>query len=194
MSETTQDPRTFISIDLETSGLRPEKHGIIQIGAVATGETEEDFKGYFVSDCNPHLGLNSGEYKAVSIDQGALDVNGFDRDRIEAATPLVTVEHNFYKWLTKWPNPVMVCQNTPFDIGWLQRDFTRLGLDCNIFRRTLDTCAMGFSLFDVVEGQSKLAARFGIKNHGEHDALCDAFVNSKLFHKLRCELVGNRLK
>lgn len=192
-AELTETPkRTFISIDLETTGLRPEKHGICQIGAYATGEDEDDFKGYFFSDCNPHVALNDGSYKPVVVDQSALDVNGFDRARIESARALVEVEHEFHRWLNKWQNPVMVCQNTPFDIGWLQRDFTRLGLDCIIFRRTLDTCSLGFALFGVVEGQNKLANRLGIRNGGEHDALSDAIVNSKLFHRLRCELIGRR--
>ena len=189
-------PYTFIDVDLETTGLWQEQHGICQIGAWATGESFDHFKGYFVSDANPHYPCENSHRYSVVVEDGALSVNGFTKERIDDAPELYNVLHKFNAWVQKFTQDtqvVIVGQNVPFDVAWLKRDFHRAGLDDGIFRRVVDTAALGFIYFGEPMGQGRMLARLGWKNGDAHDALADAYSNARLFHHLRDELRAGRL-
>lgn len=184
-------PKTYITLDTETSGLNIESNGIIQIGAWATGENEDDFKGYFLSDCNPAYPSIEGNARAISISEEALKVNGFTISRIDQAPRLGLVLRNFNEWMTKWTddtNVIIVGQNTAFDIAWLKRDFRRAGLDDKIFRRFADLYTLSFLKYGEPMGLARLAEKEGIRNRDAHDALTDAYTTAKLFHRLVKEL------
>ncbi len=183
-------PKTFISIDLETTGLHLGENGIVQIGAWATGEHEDDFKDYFVSDTDPHypVGLTNDHLQHVRISPDALKVNGFTQDRIDLAPCLGTVIHQFHAWLKKYAadtDVLVVGQNVPFDVAWLKYEFRRNGLDNDSFRRVLDNVSLGFAVFGEAMGQARLARKLGIRCRSPHDALSDAYTSNKIFHRLR---------
>lgn len=183
-------PRLFVALDLECTGLDSAKHGICQIGAWATGEGEDDFRDYFVSDANPHHATAQGE-RRVEVSLDALRVNGFTQERIDRSLSLSVVLWQFSKWLTKRKDNyeiVIVGQNVPFDVAWLIKDFRRNGLDVQCFRRVIDNASLGFAVYGELMGQGKLADRLGIINAGAHDALADAYTASKIFHRLRAKL------
>lgn len=184
--------KTFVTLDLETSGLHPGTNGILQIGAWVTGEHEDHFKGYFLSDCNPFYPHSNGLPSPIVIDGGALKVNGFTSDRISNAPPLYEVLAAFNDFVNRWAvntDVVFVYQNTPFDIAFMKAAFLKGGFSDKVFRRTLDTISFGFMVYGEVLSLSALCDRLGIVNGDAHDALADAFTTSKVFYRLQDELV-----
>lgn len=195
--------RIFVAVDTETTGLSLIDHGIIQIGAYATGESYSDFKGYFVEDANPFI-TGEGQLTNIKISDQALAVNGFTLERIEAADPLDFVIQRFVAFLTRLRdghnpniNPdteqksdgneiVLVFHNAKFDAPRLELvlDFTGCPGD-KFFRRTLCTITQAFTLFDEMLSLAKLAEKFDIKNGMTHDALGDAITTAQVFHKMR---------
>lgn len=124
--------RVYVFADIETTGLDLVKHGIIQIGSWATGETESEFYGYFVEDANPlidreftsafesQLGVGGGAMIArpstgIQIEQQALDVNGFTLDRIEAADALNNVLCRWASWIARLAAGFTTNLSVPFE-------------------------------------------------------------------------------
>ena len=196
--EKTALPKTIIGLDLETTGLHPGVHGIIQIGAWATGENEDHYKGYFLSDCNPFYG------KRITLDEDkdvpctpyvtsaeALAVNGFTKERIESARSLFNTLREFNEWVKKFAQStkvIFVCQNAPFDIGFMRAAYRTAGFDDGIFRRQLDTISLGYVLHGETLSLKELCKRHHLKNGDAHDALSDAFTTNKLTHRILAEL------
>lgn len=183
-------PKTFISIDLETTGLEMDKHGICQIGAWATGESIDHFKDYFVTDVNPHKSAPLEETR-VQISGQALEVNGFTLGRIEKGVPLWKALKDFNAWLCKYNNGtdvICVGQNVSFDLAWLKRDFYRQGLDTGIFRRYGDCYTLSLMAFGEPMGLGKVSTKLGLQFGAAHDALADAYQAAVVFHKLKAHL------
>lgn len=79
---------TYIGIDIETTGLNPAQgHRLIQIGLYMGGQMA--FK--IVKDVLP-IG-------SMTIDQSALNVNGFNLARIGAGTPNDEIDYDLYNQL-----------------------------------------------------------------------------------------------
>lgn len=110
----------MISVDVETSGIDPQKCTILSIGAVDMADPDNRFYG----ECRP--------FEGAQIEQQALDVNGFDFDEIhkkeKSESELIT---EFVAWVKSVDNnkPVMCGQNVSFD-----RDFIRFSCERNGFR------------------------------------------------------------
>ncbi len=192
MSETAK-PRVFVGLDLETTGLHMSDHGIIQIGAWATGENEHIFKGYFVSDVNPDVSYYQKNFKEHTVKRSkeAFDVHGISEDRIASAPPIDEAIGELHGWLKKLAqhhDVYIVGQNVPFDVAWLKKDFHRFGFDDSCFRRVIDNVSLGFVLFGKTLSQKRLAEKFGIKNSYAHDALGDAYTCIAVFHEMKREI------
>ncbi len=178
-----QRPVTYVAVDIETTGLDPESHGICQIGAWATGETLAQFRGYYVSDCHPYL--------PFIIEESALKVNGFTADRIRASRSISVVIREFAEFirgLSKDSDVVLVFHNAPFDVGFLNRAFNLEPLDDGAFRRVLDTVTLGFAVFGKPMSLASLAEQCGVTNGAAHDGLGDAYTTISIFHELRATL------
>jgi DNA polymerase III epsilon subunit-like protein len=178
--------KTFIALDLETTGLDSTKHGIVQIGAFATGDTEDHFKGYFVRDTDPNFSTKG--VHQVQYDSKAFECNGFTPARIDKAEIFSDTLRDFNAFLQKYTQNegevIIVGQNTPFDVAWLIKEFRRFGYEPSVFRRVIDNVTLGYAVYGECLGQAKLASRLGIKNNDAHDALADAMTASKIFHRL----------
>ena len=104
----------LVVVDIETTGLSPTCDRIIEIGAVAV-------KGGRITD-EFHSLIDPGR----SIPWHAQKVHGITdemlkgKPRPEKVLPRV---HNFFG------QSVLVAHNAPFDLGFLQREFSRLGLE-----------------------------------------------------------------
>jgi len=82
--------KKILWLDVETTGFSNKRNGIISIAAFAmvAGEIKPHWR--FVREMNP---------VDREIEDGALAVNGFTRERIAAATPWTTVASEFAPWL-----------------------------------------------------------------------------------------------
>lgn len=174
--EVLDDPswtdRDQVWIDLETTGLSPEQHAVVQIGAV---------------HCDPHGRVVRREYKAMIkpwpgaiIDPYAMQVNKLSpeswKDAPDAREGLV----RFLAWLP--PRFVFCNQNVNFDRRHLQASFDRQMLpDPGWGPEKRDVCTKKMATRLLVRRglieNAKLetmCSHLGVSNVGAHDALADA--------------------
>lgn len=174
-------PPIYVFIDLETTGLNPEIHGIIQIAAYACGATEDDLYGYFMAYAKP-------EPDCV-INPEAMKFNSIDKMFLEKQPSLelgMLLLHEFLNDLSLQGQVFVVCHNAPFDVGFLRIAAERFKIHMPQLRRVLDTVSLGFEAENPERTLSleALCAEHGITNRQKHDALTDAVSTAKLFYKL----------
>ncbi len=101
----------MIVFDIETTGLLPEKHSILSIGAIDAN----NLRNHFYMECRAR--------KGAEIAKDALDINGFSyaevRDRRKPSEAEMVRE--WIRWLRKSPNSRLAGQNIIlFDIPFLK--------------------------------------------------------------------------
>ena len=163
-------PRTYVSLDLETTGLNAEKDAIIEVGAVKyrDGEAIDEFTTL----------VNPGRPIPYEI---TLLTGIADRD-VVAAPPFSQIETPLMRFVGSLP---VVGHNVSFDLG-----FTRArGLLME--NKGLDSWELSTILLPSLPGYSLgvLAARFNLALHNAHRALDDARATGQLF-ALLCDEAG----
>lgn len=81
-----------VYLDIETTGLDSERHGIIEVGAVAVDSNGVEV-GSYQSLCNP------GDEALRNASPEALEVNGIDPDAVRKAPLTEQVSREVYAWL-----------------------------------------------------------------------------------------------
>ena len=99
----------MIVLDIETSGLYPEKHGIWQIGAMEL----EDPSNIFMQEGR----IDEDE----EVFPQALDVIDRTEEQLRDKTKQSVKEllESFFKWCAKIKNKNCICQNPVFDLGFI---------------------------------------------------------------------------
>jgi DNA polymerase III epsilon subunit-like protein len=125
----------MIVLDIETSGLDPETHGILSVGAfdITSGES-------FYEECR----LREGE----KIDENALDVNGFTMDECRDKTKQSTRDllQHFETWLKERTIKMIGGLHVQsFDVPFLNRKATQVGLRLRLHRRSIDLHSIAFA-------------------------------------------------
>jgi DNA polymerase-3 subunit epsilon/ATP-dependent DNA helicase DinG len=161
-------PRTYVALDLETTGLSPEKDAIIEVGAVKfrDGEIVEEFATL----------VNPGRPIPPEITM----ITGItDRD-VASAPPFERIEAPLLRFVGQAP---VVGHNVSFDLGFLR---THGLLNGNV---GLDTWELATIMLPSQSGYSlgALAARFDLPLHNAHRALDDATATGWLFDRLCAE-------
>ena len=190
----------LLILDTETGGLDPEKHSILQVGAILW---ELDA---------PIVGQPVFEQKIIempcNVDPEALAVNGIDiaRHRQVALTPGEAL-HGFKRWLDQHfdeEKVVLGGHNIGFDVSFIRRlyrvcygeDGAKL-YEERFSHRTLDTASIArflimAGLVPVQDPKSNsLFEHFGVSPERPHDALEDAIATARLLNKL-LEVVRGR--
>jgi DNA polymerase III epsilon subunit-like protein len=135
------DTRILV-VDLETTGLDPVRHSIVEIGAVwLSGRV-----GSFEQRCRV--------WDGAALDAGALRVNGLDAAACgdKSLPPEAEALVDFLLWSKASADyPVMLAGLNPnFDLGFLRAAASRAGISCDrAFRhRVLDlhSLAVGYAL------------------------------------------------
>lgn len=160
-------PHTYVALDLETTGLNPDKDAIIEIGAVKyrDGAPVEEYSTL----------INPGRPIPYEI---TLITGITDRD-VSAAPSFDRVVGPLMRFVGQ--NPV-VGHNIGFDLGFMRAQGLlneNVGLDTWELATILLPALPGYSL-------SALTARFGIASPSSHRALDDAQATGRLF-ELLCE-------
>ena len=105
----------YIFVDVETTGLDPSRHSVVQIAALAVckGKIVEEFNAF----CQPNEGRE--------IDQRALQVNGFTAEKLFSFEEHVVVAKKFFDFLDKYavqkyPEQLIFCGwNARFDFNFI---------------------------------------------------------------------------
>jgi len=163
-------PRTYVALDLETTGLNPDKDAIIEVGAVKyhDGEVVDEFATLI----NPGRPI---PYEITMLTGIA------DRDVI-AAPPFGQIETPLMRFVGSLP---VVGHNVGFDLGFLR---ARGLLNENA---GLDSWELATILLPSLPSYSlgALATRFSVQSPNQHRALDDAHATGRLFALLCDEAV-----
>jgi DNA polymerase III epsilon subunit-like protein len=175
--------RDLVFIDLETTGLSPARHAIVQIGAV---------------HADPHGRLVRREFKTLvqpwdgaDVDDGALAVNGLSRDAWKDAPSAEGGMKLLLAWLP--PRFVYANQRASFDRSFVAAACARHKLpEPGWWPARMDRCTQKMAQRLLVDARvtvnAKLhttCAHFGISNTDEHDALVDARRAREAYVKLK---------
>lgn len=168
----------LVVFDLETSGLDPRAHEILEIGAVRVSADLATERGVFERRCRLE--------RPGDADPQALEVNGYSLERWRDAVDRATGLHEFASFIA---GGVLAGFNVAFDWGFLNLAFRRAGLSpridyhlCDVFSLAYERTAgenIGYTL-------RTLCQRFGVTFPGDqHHALNDARATLALWRALR---------
>lgn len=126
----------MVILDIETTGLDPEEHGILSIGAIDLSDPEETF----YEECR----IREGE----KIDENALEVNGFTLDECRDRTKQSTrdlIQH-FDAWLnSRTVKMIGGLQVAAYDVPFYNRKAVQVGLRTRLHRRSIDLHSIAYA-------------------------------------------------
>lgn len=124
----------MLAIDVETSGVSPERNSILSIGALDTADPSHRFYG----ECRLWDGA---EASAES-----LAVNGFTMEAANDPAKLseAALIREFLEWSQHLGNRTLAGQNPSFDRDFLQAAARRAGLSWDLAHRTIDTHTLAY--------------------------------------------------
>lgn len=172
---------TFVVLDLETTGLSPERAAILEIGAVRVrgGVVEAEFDELI----DPGRPIDPRITRLTGI--GDADVAG--RPQIGTVLP---------RFLDFARGATWVAHNAPFDLGFLRANAAELGLAWPA-PPVVDTLRLARDLIDRGEVGSyrlgALAAHVGAAHRPSHRALADARATVAVLHHLIERLAGHEV-
>jgi len=129
----------MIIIDVEASGVSPEKDSLVSVGAVDFA----DPKRRFYEECRIWDGAH--------IEDDALKVNGFSAAEITDPKKKTDREVviDFLKWLEAAPEKTIAGHNPSFDRDFLQMTASRYHIDWPLAHRTIDLHSIAY--FDMTK-------------------------------------------
>jgi len=119
----------MIVLDVESTGLNPERCSILSIGAVDLEEPTNQF----YDEC--HI------WDGAHVTDEALSINGFTKEEIVSLDKKSEAEliASFIAWATDRPlDRTLAAQNVSFDLEFVQAAALRAGLESPFAKRTLD--------------------------------------------------------
>lgn len=119
----------MIVLDIEASGLVPERHSILSIGAVDLNEPTNQF----YEECRA--------WDGAEVSEEALAVNGFSQEEIEDPTKQTEAGllRAFIAWAMDRPEDrTLAAQNVTFDRLFLEAACQRAGIEYPFAHRTID--------------------------------------------------------
>ena len=162
--------RTYVALDLETTGLDPEKDTIIELGAVRfrDGEILDKFSQV----------VNPGRRIPRNIQQ----LTGISQAEADAAPPLAQVASTFRRFVGDAP---VVGHNVGFDIGFMRSH----GL--YNFNPLLDTFELALITLPGLPSYKlgRIAEHLGVSLENAHRAYDDAEATMHIFEAMRQKLL-----
>jgi len=126
----------MIVLDIETTGLDPDTHGIVSIGAFDINEPAE----YFYEECR----IREGE----KIDPQALDVNGFTVEECRDTSKQSTrdILQHFEHWLeSRSIKMIGGLHVAAFDVPFLNKKSIQVGLRMKLHKRSIDLHSIAYA-------------------------------------------------
>jgi DNA polymerase III epsilon subunit-like protein len=126
----------MIVLDIETTGLEPELHGLISIGAIDLHKPTD----YFYGECR----IREGE----KIDGEALEINGFSYDEVRDKTKQSTRELliSFQEWLeSRSIKMIGGLHIAAFDVPFINKKSLQCGVRLRLHRRSIDLHSIAYA-------------------------------------------------
>lgn len=172
-------------IDLETTGLDPEKHEIIEIGCILVEPIYIDGK---LSDLKKleEIEIKVRPTNISTADPEALRINRYSEiDWLFAVDLPKAIE----LLAQKTDGAVMVAHNISFDWSFLSKAFSQTGVVNKMSYHRLDLLSIAFAKLHRDDRLQKynlwsLAEYFGINNEKAHTALADVQTTLEIYKRL----------
>jgi DNA polymerase III epsilon subunit-like protein len=118
----------MVVLDVETTGLNPLKHSIVEIGALDFNNPSNQF----YQKCRV--------FEGAEIDPKALEVNGYENSQLidPSRVSLEELIVNFIEWIKKIDNRTIAGHNVDFDINCLKNSLNRYNIKWNFGFRKVD--------------------------------------------------------
>lgn len=183
------------AIDVETTGLKPRYHDVIQVCCLLLDSEIRPLKGIlpFYMEMQPRRPENI-DLKAMTVNKMALyDImaRAMDADRVADL---------FGEWYGKLPLPfgkklVPLAHNWPHDRAFIEDWLGYEGLNDYFFGHYRDTQCCALFENDKADaaieqtpypklGLSNLAARLGVEHERAHDSLADCITTAEVFRRM----------
>lgn len=168
-----------VVIDVETTGLQPGRHEVVQIGLVGldpdTLENEWTYES-LVAPQHPER-----------ADADAMAVHGIDEGRLRDAPPFADIADEVARMVE---GVSLAGHNVWFDEAFLRAEVTRArgAPACRWHYRRLDTASMAYPMLraGLCERLSlaALCRSLGVAHDKKHDALADALATAEVMRRL----------
>lgn len=162
----------YVVFDLETTGLSPERDAIVEIGAIIVRD------GRLIEEEIFHTLVNPGR----SIPYYATRVHGLRDADVRHAPTIEQVLPEFLAFIKRKP---LVAHNISFDMGFIQTNARKLGLD---FPPRAQICTMQLSRRAYPHERSHkldlLASRLELTFTERHRSMGDVRVTAEAFVQL----------
>lgn len=159
---------TYISIDLETTGLNPKQDRIIEIGAVKVvdGQVEDTFSAF----------VNPGR----KLEERIVELTGITDEQLEDAPSIEEVFPKLEEFLGDMP---IVGHSILFDFSFLKK--AAVNMNRKFEKKAIDTLKIARKYLAQLEHRNLdfLCKYYQIPHHA-HRAFDDAEATSLLYHKL----------
>lgn len=172
-------------IDLETTGLLPSKHEIIEIGAIIADQTL-DANGKIKLEVVEEFEVKVKPTHIENADPEGLAINGYKEEDWNEAIVLKTALEILAQ---KVIGATMVGHNVSFDYAFLENAFESEGIKNTMHYRKLDTISIAFAMLYTERDVEKLSLRalceyFNVENIKAHSALSDVRATMEVYKKL----------
>jgi len=181
--ESKQKHQNYLFIDLETGGLYPKQHCILQVAAVIT-DLNFKIQGYFMSYVKPHPELEVTK-EALAINQLVWE----DLQRAPQENTVASALHNFASLVGHAGR--FAGYNCQFDLEFLSLMWQRHNiatvpyqvpwLDIYTASKSILGNNLGLPNFKL----ASVANYFGVNAAGAHDALEDLFMTIEIARRLK---------
>lgn len=170
-----------VVLDTETTGLEPaDGHRIIEIGCVEMVDRR-------LTGNNFHQYINPDR----EIDAGAVEVHGITNEFLADKPLFAAVAQEFLDYVK---GAELLIHNAPFDVGFLNHEFKRLGGDRGVIEdycRVTDTLAMARKMHPGQRNSlDALCKRYDIDN--SHRELHGALLDSEILADVYLMLTGGQ--
>lgn len=167
------DELCFVVFDCETTGLSTETDEVVQLAAVRIVRGNIIESEVFDAYVRPNR----------SIPKSSTKIHGITDDDVAHASAFSEVGQAFHKFAK---NAVLVAHNAPFDLSFLKRSETEMGVKWR--NPVLDTVLLSAICFGITEDHSldALCARLSVEvsESDRHTALGDARVTARALVRL----------
>jgi len=177
--------RNLAFIDLETTGLDPERHEIIEMGVIIARQIPQDGAGNKL-EVIEEFDLRIKPEHLETSDPESLKINGYNEmDWVFA----IDLKNAMEKLAEKTEGAILVAQNVAFDWLFLEKAFVKTGVKNRMDFHRLDLLSMAYAKLYHDERAQRFSLRalceyFDIKNEKAHTALADIRAEFEIYKKL----------
>lgn len=170
-------------VDIETTGLDPDRHEIIELAVVLVRQTGDEGKEFEILE---ELEFKVKPERIQDADPQSLKVNGYDPSAWIFAN---TLDEAIKAFSEKTKDAIFVAHNLTFDYAFIEKAFKKTGVPNLMFYPKIDTISVAFAKLhanpriDKFRLQ-KLCEYFGIQNERAHSALADTRALFEVYKRL----------